>query len=140
MDAQQLDEAVDVGDVSRAWSVWSSAAETALADAHRFAGGPVPDIGLIVGRGTARMRVVRLGGPKVRKARRNAADAHEVEMFSCIVTHLLHPCSTFGMDVLDAMIRGGVSLALSVELTAQWDEILLDWACQSCYLGGFSVG
>ena len=28
------------------------------------------------------------------------------------------------MDVLDAMIRCGVSLARSVELTAQWDEIL----------------
>ena len=30
------------GDVSRAWLVWSSAAETAPADAYRFAGGPVP--------------------------------------------------------------------------------------------------
>ena len=28
------------------------------------------------------------------------------------------------MDVLDAMIRYGVSLARSVELTAQWDKIL----------------
>ena len=28
------------------------------------------------------------------------------------------------MVVLDAMIRDGISLALSVELTAQWDEIL----------------
>ena len=28
------------------------------------------------------------------------------------------------MDVLDAMIRYGVSLARSVELTAQWDRIL----------------
>ena len=28
------------------------------------------------------------------------------------------------MDVLDAMIRDGISLARSVELTAQWDEIL----------------
>ena len=42
--------------------VWSSAADTALADAYRFAGGPVPGKGLITG--TARMRVVRLGGPK----------------------------------------------------------------------------
>ena len=33
MDAQQLDESLGVGDVSRAWLVWSSAAETALADA-----------------------------------------------------------------------------------------------------------
>ena len=28
------------------------------------------------------------------------------------------------MDVLDAMIRDGISLARSVEVTAQWDEIL----------------
>ena len=28
------------------------------------------------------------------------------------------------MNVLDAMIRDGISLARSVELTAQWDEIL----------------
>ena len=28
------------------------------------------------------------------------------------------------MDVLDAMIRYGISLARSVELTAQWDRIL----------------
>ena len=28
------------------------------------------------------------------------------------------------MDILDAMIRCGVSLSRSVELTAQWDQIL----------------
>ena len=28
------------------------------------------------------------------------------------------------MDVLDAMIRSGISLSRSVELTAQWDRIL----------------
>ena len=28
------------------------------------------------------------------------------------------------MDVLDAMIRSGISFARSVELTAQWDKIL----------------
>ena len=48
-------------DVSSAWAIWSSAAETALADA----GGLVSDRGLVLGRGTARFRVVRLGGPKV---------------------------------------------------------------------------
>ena len=51
-------------------------------------------------------------------------------MSSCIVMLLLHLCLTLGvgfkavMDVLDAMIRDGMSLARSVELTAQWDEIL----------------
>ena len=28
------------------------------------------------------------------------------------------------MDVLDAMIRNGISLSRSVELTAQWDRVL----------------
>ena len=76
-DAQRLDESLGAGDVSRAWRVWSSAAEAALADAYHFAGGPVLDRSLIMGRSSARMRVVRLGGSQVRKARRNSADAHE---------------------------------------------------------------
>ena len=74
--------------------MWSSAAETARADAYRFAFGLVPERGLIMGRGTARIRVVRLGGPKVRKARRNAT---RVEMFSCIVIQLLHLWLSFGV-------------------------------------------
>ena len=51
-------------------------------------------------------------------------------IFSCIVTPLLLPYLICGvgsrtvMDVLDAMIRNGVSLARSVELTAQWDRII----------------
>ena len=40
-DALQLDESLHAGDVSRAWLVWSGAAEVALADAFRFSGGPV---------------------------------------------------------------------------------------------------
>ena len=43
--------------------VWSSAVEAALADAYRFAGGPIPDDGLVLGRGVFRTRLVRLGGP-----------------------------------------------------------------------------
>ena len=48
--AMQLDESLDAGDVSCAWLVWSSAAETALADAYQFCGGPVPSRGLVLGR------------------------------------------------------------------------------------------
>ena len=47
-DALNLDETLRSGDVSRAWSVWSSAAEVALADAYQFAGGPYR--GLVLGR------------------------------------------------------------------------------------------
>ena len=38
-DALLLDASLDSGDVSRAWLVWSGAAEAALADACRFSGG-----------------------------------------------------------------------------------------------------
>ena len=62
------------GDVSSAWAVWPSAAESALADAYCFSEGLVPSRGLVLGRGTARLRVVRLGGPKVRKVRSSAVD------------------------------------------------------------------
>ena len=69
-DAQCLSESLDADDVSSAWLVWSRAAETALADAYRFSGGPLPSRGLVLGRGSALFRVVRLGGHKVRKVRR----------------------------------------------------------------------
>ena len=110
MDAHSLDESLGVGDVSRAKR---SAAE-----------------GLIMGRGTARVHVLRLGGPMVCKARKNAADAHDggdVFMYRDSSIALL---LDFGRrfkavkDVLDAMIHDGISLAQSVELTLQWDEIL----------------
>ena len=52
------------GDVSSAWAVGSSAAESALAD------GPVPNRGLVLGRG-AWFRVAQ-GGPKVRKVQGHA--------------------------------------------------------------------
>ena len=55
--AQRLDESLEAGDVSRAWLVWSGAAETALADACRFCGGPIPSRGLVLGRGGALFRV-----------------------------------------------------------------------------------
>ena len=40
-----------------------------------FSGGPLPSRGLVLGRGSALFRVVRLGGHKVRKARGNADNA-----------------------------------------------------------------
>ena len=51
-DALGLDEALEVGDVSRAWSIWSSAArEPALVDAYQFSGRPVPDRCRVLGEG-----------------------------------------------------------------------------------------
>ena len=72
-DALLLDESLDAGDVSRAWLVWSRAAEAALADAYRFCAGPIPCRGLILRRGSASFRVVKLGGHKVWKVRGNVA-------------------------------------------------------------------
>ena len=45
-DALEFDESLRFDDVSRAWLVWSGAAETALGDAYQFSGGPVPTGGL----------------------------------------------------------------------------------------------
>ena len=108
-------------DVSSAWLVWSSAVEAALADAYRFAGGPVPDNGLVLGRGVFRTRLVRLGGPKVRKARRNFADppeGGEVSLYHDVSTApLLGLRRRFGLvaNLLSAMICEG-------EVIVQGDE------------------
>ena len=129
-DASLLDESLGLDDVSMAWTVWSGAAEAALADAFRFSGGPLPTRGLVLGRGSAVLRVVQLGGPRVRRARANVADALDAaDVFLYLdssVASLLDMRRRFKavMDVLGAMIRHGVSFSRSVELTAQWDKIL----------------
>ena len=51
-DASLLDESLGLDDVSMAWAVRSRAAESALADAFRFSGGPLPSKGLVLGRGS----------------------------------------------------------------------------------------
>ena len=128
-DALLLDESLGLDDVSVAWTVWSRAAEAALADAYQFSGGPLPSRGLVLG-GAALFRWVQLGGPWVRRARANAADAHDAaDVFlyrDLFVAPLLDMRRRFMvvMDLLGAMIRSGVSLSRSVELTAQWDQIL----------------
>ena len=75
LDASLLDESLVLDEVSLAWVVWSRAAESALADAFRFSGGPLPAKGLVLGPGSAVLRVVQLGGPRVRRARAAVADA-----------------------------------------------------------------
>ena len=129
-DASVLDDSLDQDDVSLAWSVWSRAAESALADAFRVSGGPFPSRGLVLGRGAALFRSVQLGGPWVRRARANAADALDAadiflyRDFSIAPVLDMRRLFKAVMDLLDAMIRYGVSLSRSVELTAQWDQIL----------------
>ena len=129
-DALLLDEALGADDVSQAWLVWSGAAEAALVDAFRFSGGPVPSRGLILGRGAALLRRVQLGGPRVRRARANIADVFDAADVFLYRDFSLAPLLDMRrrfkavMDILDAMIRYGVSLSRSVELTTQWDQIL----------------
>ena len=95
-DALLFNESLDAGDVSQAWLDGSGAAETALADAYRFSGGPAPNGGLVLGRGRARFRVVRLGGHKVRKVRcSSAADAHDAaDVFLYLDSSVTLPCLT----------------------------------------------
>ena len=130
-DASLLDQSLGLDDVSLAWVVWSRAAESALADAFRFSGGPLPAKGLVLGRGSALLRVVQPGGPRVRKARANVADALDAsDVFlycDSSVAPLLDKRRRFKavMDLLDAMIRHGVSLSRSLELTAKWDKVLV---------------
>ena len=121
-DALLLDEALGADDVSIAWLVWSGAAESALIDAYRFSGGSLPSRGLVLGRGSAMFRVVRLGGHPVRKARGNVADVHDAaDVFlyrDASVAPLLDMRRRFKavMDVLDAMIRSGISLSRQLSL------------------------
>ena len=144
-DALLLGESPGAGDVSRAWLVWSSAARAALADAYRFSGGPAPNQGLVLGRGSALFRRVRLGGHKIRKVRGNAADVHDAaDVFlyrDFSIAPLLDMRRRFKavMDVLGAMIRCGISLAQSVELTAQWNRILAVGLLYPVTLGDLDV-
>ena len=79
--------------------------EAALADAYRCSGGPVPDKGLVSGRGAFLVRTVRLGGPRVRKARRNFADPLERgDMFMYLDASRFKAV----VDVLRAVIRDGL--------------------------------
>ena len=129
-DALLLNEALGADDVSMAWVVWSRAAESALLDAYRFRGGPLPSRSLVLGRSSALFRVVRLGGHSVRKARGNVADVRDAtDVFlyrDASLAPLLDMRRRFKavMDVVDAMIRSGISLSQSVELTAQWSRII----------------
>ena len=114
-DALLLREVLGTDDVSMAWIVWSRAAESALIDAYRFSGGPLPSSGLYLGRGSAKVRVVRLGGHLVRKARGNIADVHDAAGFLlyrdaslALLLNMRHRFKAV-MDVLDAMIRSGIS-------------------------------
>ena len=79
-----------------------------------------------MGRGAASFRVVKLGGPWVRRAGPMLLMLLMHLMFSLYRDLSIAPLLDMRrrlkavMDLLDAMIRYGVSLSRSVELTTQW--------------------
>ena len=130
VDATCLAGALREEDVSSAWDICSSAAEPTLADAYRFAGGPIPDRSWCLVVVLRVFLVVRLGGPRVPKVRGNAIDPPDegdVHMYreSSVAPLLdLRRRLKVVVDVIGDMIRGGLTLARSLELSAQWDCIL----------------
>ena len=119
-DALGLDGALLCGDVSSAWMIWSSAAESALADAFRFAGRRVRARGLVLGRGMVRIRTVRLGGLIVRSVRKSATRDGDVDDVSLYRDSSAAPVLDLRrnlraiLDLLDSIIRWGPSLARDV--------------------------
>ena len=85
---------------------------------------------MVLGRGEARFRLVRLGGHQVRKVRGNAADVHDAADIllyrDSSIAPLLDMRRRFRavFNVVDSMISHGVTLFRSVELAAQWGKIL----------------
>ena len=85
---------------------------------------------LVLGRGTARVRLVRLCGHKVRKVHGNAADVHDAaDVFlyrDSSIAPWLNVRRRFRaiLSVIDSLLSHGVTFSRSVELTAQWGKIL----------------
>ena len=125
-----MDAALGEGDVSEAWSAWSGAAETALVDAYRLAGDPEPERGLNVGRGSARFCKVRLGGPKIRRARARCADpgdGAQVDLYrdSSIASLIdLRRRLRALLDVSGSIRSSGFSVGRGLELTRQWHKVV----------------
>ena len=142
-DAMQLDGSLDAGDISRASLVWSGAADAPLADAHRFAGYPFPTGGLVLWRGSALFRVVRLGGHKVRKARSKYGETSfspcwvflfsRTRCWGLILWHLWiararHPSRYFGTEVLNVgrgLTHGDLALEAGVDFLAVVEHRLI---------------
>ena len=86
--------------------------------------------GLVLGRGMVRIRAVRLGGPVVRSVRRSAADSGEVDDVSLYRDSSAAPVLDLRrklravLNLLDAIVRCGVSLTRAVELSHLWDCVV----------------
>ena len=127
-DALLLDESLDAGDISPAWLVWSGAAEAALADAYRFAGSQCR-IGVLSWVGGLLVSVLYVSAAFLSFQFKKNADAGEGDD-----VHLKRDSSAGPLldlrrrlkailDVLDGIVRHGVSLSRSVELLLQWGRV-----------------
>ena len=67
--ALAINDALAGTDVHLAWAVWLTAAVSALVCAFGMASGPMPPNGLVLGRGSALLRVSNIGGNRVRRMR-----------------------------------------------------------------------
>ena len=116
-DVFRLNEALQGGDISQAWLVWSHAAEAALVDACRLAGGPEPERGVKLDRGAAQFSAVRLGGPKMHSARARCADPGDGAQVDLYRDSSIAPLIDLRrrlravLDVVCAIDRSGYSLA-----------------------------
>ena len=129
-DASLLDESLDAGMMSL-WLGLSGLGLLSLRLLMRLGSVVLFLLGVVVlGRGSALLSIVQLGGPWVRRARANVADALDAADIFIYRDFSLAPLLDMRrrfkavMDVLGALIRYGVSLSRSVELTAQWDRVL----------------
>ena len=139
-DASLLDESLDRDDVSLAWAVWSQAAESALADAFRFSGGPVPSTGSILGRGLLYFVGFSLVVQGFAELVLMLLMFLMLLIFSYIVTFLLLLCFDMRrrfkavMDLLDAMIRYGLSFTVGGAHYSMRSDSCFG-ADVSCYFG-----
>ena len=122
------------GDVSSAWSVWSFSAEVSLVRAFVASGGPVPESGFRLGRGTAQFRSVTVGGPVVGKLRPDlgSGDCQAVHLFKdAAVSRVIILRRRLGcvLSVLDGIFRIGLTMSRDLELGAQWDAVVSAGPC-----------
>ena len=109
-------------EVRRIWEVYDE--RLGLVHAHDM------DHGFRLGRGVARFNRVRLGGPKVRKARARCADPGDGLQFDLYRDYRFAPLVDLRtrlsavLDVLVAVRRSGFSVSRGLELTRQWDAVV----------------
>ena len=126
---EEIRTALLAGDVSLAWNAWFFSKEVSLFRSFIAAGGPMPTSGLRLGRGSAKFRMVALGGLVVVKLRSDISGSEDGQS-----VHLYKDASVSGiimqrrklrcvLTVLDGIARHGPSRTRSLELAVQWNAV-----------------